>query len=135
MLHDNLESEKAEALLDALEQEEWNNKIDSESAEAKAIRDRAQKSAIQTMSDSISAGITEALIIRAKMAGQPEPEPFVIQIEESQARAEATMIQALGAQANAGNLPPVALYNYAVKSGLFEGSYDEWRNQLQGAVV
>jgi hypothetical protein len=99
-----------------------------ESAEAKAIRDRAQKSGLQTIADSISQGMTAALSFRARVNGQTEPEPFEINPEESQSRAEAQMLTALGAQINAGNLPPTVLYDYAVESGLFSGTIEEWND-------
>ena len=104
-----------------------------ESAAAKGIRDAAQKSALAAMADSISIGITRALQIRAKWGGLPEPEPYVVGVQDA-TQAEATMITAIGNRVNAGGYPAEVEYNYAVKAGMFTGTVEEWNDKRSTGV-
>lgn len=104
-----------------------------ESAAAKGIRDAAQKSALATMADSISIGITRALQIRAKWGGMPEPEPYVVGVQDA-TQAEATMITAIGNRVNAGGYPAEVEYNYAVKVGMFAGTVEEWNDKRSTGI-
>lgn len=104
-----------------------------ESAAAKGIRDAAQKSALETMADSISIGITRALQIRAKWGGLPEPEPYVVGVQDA-TQAEATMITAIGNRVNAGGYPAEVEYNYAVKAGMFAGTIEEWNDKRSTGI-
>ena len=101
-----------------------------EAAEAKQIRDTAQKSALSMMADSVAEGINVALeMLRERSVSPRRFEPFEFNMQ-SQAQAEATMIAAIGNRVSMGGYPAVTEYNYAVKSDLFSGTYKEWQDEI-----
>ena len=105
-----------------------------ESADAKEMRDKAQKSALQIMAESIDTGMNKALEILSAASGGRSFEEFKIQIQES-ADAEATMLTAIGNQVNSGNVPLRVMYDYARRNQMYKGTFDEWNDErMTGGV-
>lgn len=102
-----------------------------EAAAAKQIRDASQKSVVQMMADSISIGINTALdYLKARSISPRKFEYFQLNVQTAQA-AESTMIAAIGNRVNAGKYPVQVEYNYALKHGLFSGTFQEWLDQIE----
>ena len=105
-----------------------------ESADAKEMRDKAQKSALQIMAESIDTGMNKALEILSAASGGRSFEEFKIQIQES-ADAEATMLTAIGNQVNSGNVPLRVMYDYARRNQMYKGTFDQWNDErMTGGV-
>ena len=102
-----------------------------EAAAAKQIRDTSQKSVVQMMADSISIGMNTALaFLKSRSITPREFEYFELNVQTAEV-AEATMIAAIGNRVNAGHYPPEVEYQYALKHGLFSGTFQEWLDQIE----
>lgn len=102
-----------------------------ESADAKRIRESAQKSTLSMMADSISIGINKALDTLSKLSVTPRSfkkfSIHILSVEE----AKSEMVKAIGERVWSNSYPSIINYNYAVKTGLFTGTLDEWLEALK----
>lgn len=103
----------------------------AESGRSIAMRAMMRHASIYSMADAVSIGVTRAQRLRARWAGEAEPEDFALRTEFASDYASAQMVSALDRAINSGNAPRSAMFEEIRRARLSDKTDEEMIDEIE----